>query len=118
MFQALAGSADSRYKTLEATDRSLKKKCTFTAIAMNTFRTSGVCSQSITFDVAADGTVHSVCFEGGCNGNAQAVAKLVEGRQTGEIVTLLAGIRCAENATSCPDQLAIALRQYSQGKTQ
>ena len=79
---------------------------------MYSFRTAGVCSRSIAFDVAADGAVHNVCFEGGCNGNAQGIAMLVEGRPAGLIVELLSGIRCEGKATSCPDQLARALRRH------
>ena len=78
---------------------------------MEKFRTSGVCSRSIEFDVTSDGAVCSVCFEGGCNGNAQGIARLVEGRSAEEIVRLLSGIRCEGKSTSCPDQLARALRE-------
>ncbi len=84
----------------------------FRDVRMELFRTSGVCSRSIAFDVAPDGTVHSVCFEGGCNGNAQGIAKLVEGRPAGAIVSLLSGICCEGKPTSCPDQLARALHTY------
>ncbi|MDR2726403.1 MAG: TIGR03905 family TSCPD domain-containing protein [Deltaproteobacteria bacterium] len=85
---------------------------------MTTFRPSGVCSQSISFDVAPDGAVHTVHFEGGCHGNAQGIARLVEGRSADEIAALLSGIRCGEKPTSCPDQLAKALRQYMQEKAE
>ena len=85
---------------------------------METFITSGVCSKSITFDVDSDGAVHAVCFEGGCNGNGQGIARLAEGRPAGVIADLLSGIRCKENATSCPDQLARALRRYVQRKAE
>jgi len=85
---------------------------------METFITSGVCSKSITFDVDSDGAVHRVSFEGGCNGNGKGIAKLAEGRPAAVVADLLSGIRCGENATSCPDQLARALRRYMQRKAE
>jgi len=85
---------------------------------MEIFYPSGVCPHSIQFDVASDGTIRNVCFEGGCNGNAQAIAKLVEGRPADATAALLAGIRCGENPTSCPDQLAKALGRYLQRKAE
>jgi uncharacterized protein (TIGR03905 family) len=84
---------------------------------MEIFRTSGVCSRSIAFDVAADGTVHSVRFEDGCNGNTQGIARLVEGRPAEAVIELLSGISCQGKPTSCPDQLAQALRRHLREKT-
>lgn len=75
------------------------------------FRTSGVCARAITFDVDAGGAVRNVCFDGGCNGNAQGIASLAEGRQAEELIRLLGGIRCDGKPTSCPDQLARALTE-------
>lgn len=72
--------------------------------------TRGVCSRSITFDLE-NGTVRNVRFEGGCAGNTQGVAALVEGMEANEAIRRLAGIRCGMKSTSCPDQLAIALKQ-------
>ena len=74
------------------------------------YRTKGVCSRSITFDIQ-DGIVAHVRFEGGCNGNTQGIAALVEGMPVEEAIRRLSGIRCGFKDTSCPDQLAIALRQ-------
>lgn len=79
---------------------------------MPLYRTSGVCSRSISFDVSTDGIVHGVYFEGGCNGNAQGLSKLVEGRPAEEIICRLSGIICGGKASSCPDQLSQALRQH------
>ncbi|MDL2272826.1 TIGR03905 family TSCPD domain-containing protein, partial [Desulfovibrio sp. OttesenSCG-928-I05] len=73
---------------------------------------SGVCSRSISFDITTDGVVHGVSFEGGCNGNAQGLSKLVEGQAAEEVITRLAGIKCGGKQTSCPDQLSLALRQH------
>ena len=77
---------------------------------MMTYRTFGTCSYQITFDVEND-LVKNVKFYGGCTGNTQGVAKLVEGRNIDEVISLLSGIKC-RNGTSCPDQLAKALIQY------
>lgn len=76
------------------------------------YNTHGVCSQQIMFDVV-DGKVRNVKFIGGCPGNTQGVAKLCEGRDVDEVITLLEGIPC-RFGTSCPDQLARALKQYKQ----
>ena len=70
----------------------------------------GVCSRAI--DVELDGEiVRSVRFTGGCAGNTQGVAALVEGMNAREAITRLSGIRCGFKPTSCPDQLAKALEQ-------
>jgi uncharacterized protein (TIGR03905 family) len=71
-------------------------------------KTRGVCSRSIIIDVEED-TVKSVRFIGGCNGNTQGIAKLVEGMNIDDIITRLQGINCSGRGTSCPDQLAQAL---------
>lgn len=74
------------------------------------YKTSGVCSRSIYFELD-EGIVRNVRFEGGCNGNLQGVARLAEGRPAAEVVSVLSGIRCDSKATSCPDQFARALRE-------
>ena len=71
---------------------------------------SGVCSRNISFEVE-DGIVKNVVFTGGCSGNTQGIAKLCEGRKVDEIVELLDGIKCGFKNTSCPDQLACALKK-------
>ncbi len=73
------------------------------------YRTQGVCSRSITFDII-DGKVTGVRFEGGCGGNTQGVARLIEGMPAEEAIRRLSGIRCGFKPTSCPDQLAKALQ--------
>ncbi len=78
---------------------------------MNTYRTRGVCSRSITFDVAEDGTLHNISFEGGCNGNLQGISALVKGMTPQEAISKIKGIRCGMKSTSCPDQLAKALEK-------
>ncbi|MBP1589385.1 MAG: TIGR03905 family TSCPD domain-containing protein [Kiritimatiellae bacterium] len=78
---------------------------------MQTYQTTGTCSREIQYEVT-DGRVTFCRFIGGCSGNTQGVAKLVIGRPVAEVIALLEGIRC-RNGTSCPDQLARALRQSS-----
>lgn len=77
------------------------------------YTTRGVCARSVTFDLD-DGIVHNVRFEGGCSGNTQGVAALVEGMSAEEAIRRLSGIRCGFKTTSCPDQLAQALTKALQ----
>ena len=79
---------------------------------MESYKTSGVCSRSIDFEVE-NSKVKNVKFNGGCLGNTTGVAKLVEGRDIDEIISLLEGVQC-RYGTSCPDQLAKALKQYKE----
>ncbi len=58
-----------------------------------------------------EGKIHNVSYMGGCNGNLQGVSKLVEGMDIDEVITRLEGIHCGSKPTSCPDQLATALKQ-------
>ena len=75
------------------------------------YKTSGTCSSAITFDVK-DNKLVSVKFTGGCNGNLQGISKLVEGMEIDEVISRLEGIHCGHKPTSCPDQLANALKAY------
>lgn len=75
--------------------------------------TKGTCSREINFEVV-DGKLHNVSYLGGCHGNLQGVAALVEGMDVNEAIRRLKGIRCGSKSTSCPDQLATALEQYLQ----
>lgn len=77
------------------------------------YRTKGVCSQRISFDVV-DGKLRNVIFLGGCNGNLQGIGRLVEGMEVDEAIARLEGIQCGFKNTSCPDQLAQALKNYKQ----
>ena len=72
------------------------------------YKTSGVCSSAISFDIDDAGKVHDVKFQGGCSGNTQGVAKLIEGMDAKEAISRLEGIRCGFRPTSCPDQLSKA----------
>ncbi len=74
-----------------------------------TYKTKGVCSRSIKI-VVEDDIVRSVVFDGGCNGNTKGVASLVEGMRVDDVINRLQGIKCGFKGTSCPDQLAEALK--------
>ena len=78
---------------------------------MPQFTTRGTCSRQISFEVV-DGKVHDVAFLGGCNGNLKGISALVEGRPVEEVVSTLQGLTCGPKPTSCPDQLATALKTY------
>lgn len=73
------------------------------------YKTNGVCSRTITADIE-DGRVYNLRFEGGCNGNTKGISALVEGMDTEEVIRRLEGIKCGFKGTSCPDQLAKALK--------
>lgn len=75
------------------------------------YKTSGVCAAAIDFDVE-DGIVKNVKFLGGCNGNTQGIARLVEGMPVEEVISRLEGIQCGFKSTSCPDQLSKALKEW------
>ena len=75
------------------------------------YKTKGTCSREISFDVV-DNKVTNVRFLGGCSGNTQGVAALVEGMDVNEALKRMDGIDCAGRGTSCPDQLAKALKLY------
>lgn len=74
-----------------------------------TYKTKGVCAQTITFDKADDGTITNISFVGGCNGNLKAVSKLCDGMKAEDIAAKLAGNTCGFKSTSCADQLAKAV---------
>ena len=78
------------------------------------YKTHGVCSREIDFEVENSKLVH-VQFVGGCSGNTQGVSRLVEGMDVDEAIKRLEGIQCGYRPTSCPDQLAEALKQYKEG---
>lgn len=73
------------------------------------YKTRGTCSREIHFEIE-DGIVHNVTFIGGCNGNLKGIASLVEGMAIQDVITKVEGIHCGMKSTSCPDQLAQALK--------
>jgi len=76
------------------------------------YKTSGTCSSRIDFDLT-DGKIHRLSFENGCNGNLKALGILTEGMDAAELVRKLKGLTCGERGTSCADQLARAVEQFS-----
>lgn len=75
----------------------------------------GVCSRQINVELDGD-TIKSVEFIGGCAGNTQGVARLVRGMNVDEAISRIEGIQCGFKPTSCPDQLAKALREAKSGR--
>lgn len=75
-----------------------------------TYKTHGTCSQYIKFELN-EGVISNVQFMGGCNGNLKGIGTLVEGMKAEEVIERLQGITCGMKATSCPDQLATALKE-------
>ena len=76
-----------------------------------TYKTKGVCSRSIDIEVE-DNIVKSVSFMGGCNGNLKGIGELVKGMDIDDVIDRLEDIKCGFKDTSCPAQLAEALKQY------
>ena len=74
------------------------------------YKPKGVCSQLMTIDVE-NGVIKKVEIKGGCSGNLQGISKLLVGMPVKEAIEKMEGIRCGNKSTSCPDQLAQALRK-------
>ena len=81
-----------------------------------TYNTQGTCSRQIIIDVDDNGIIEQVTFVGGCNGNTKGISSLVKGMKIDEVITKLQGITCGFRPTSCPDQLATALKQVREKK--
>ena len=78
---------------------------------MKNFKTSGVCAKEINFSIDS-GVIKKVSFMGGCNGNLQGMGLLLEGMKVEDVISKLEGTKCGPRDTSCPDQLAKALKEY------
>ena len=74
------------------------------------YKTQGTCSQRILFEIEGN-KLHNVQFIGGCNGNLKGIASLVEGMDIDDVIARVEGTTCGMKRTSCPDQLAQALKQ-------
>ena len=74
------------------------------------YKTKGTCSQRIFFEIE-DGKLKNVQFIGGCNGNLKGICSLVEGMDADEVIKRVEGIQCGMKPTSCPDQLAKAIKE-------
>lgn len=78
-----------------------------------TYKTSGVCSREIDFEIDPETTIiKNVQFQGGCDGNTSGLSRLVIGMKVDDVIKKLEGIRCGFKSTSCPDQLAKALKEW------
>ena len=73
------------------------------------YKTKGTCSQAIEIEVDGD-VIRSVTFMGGCNGNTKGISQLVKGMKVADVISRLEGVTCGPKSTSCPDQLAQALK--------
>lgn len=76
-----------------------------------TFKPRGVCSQEIRIEVDENNIIRKLESSGGCSGNLQGIAYLVEGLPAEQVIQKLKGIRCSFKQTSCPDQIAVALEE-------
>lgn len=76
-----------------------------------TYKTKGTCSAAIEIELNEGNIIENVTFIGGCNGNTKGISALVKGMQAEDIIDRVSGIRCGHKNTSCPDQLACALKQ-------
>lgn len=78
-----------------------------------TFKTSGVCSREISFEIDKEtGKVTALQFVGGCSGNAGGLSRLIVGMTVDEVIQKLEGVKCGFRSTSCPDQLTKALKEW------
>ena len=75
------------------------------------YNTKGTCSKQIIIDVDDNGKIENVIFIGGCNGNTKGISSLVKDMKIDDVIEKLQGIQCGFRPTSCPDQLATALKQ-------
>jgi len=80
-----------------------------------TYKPKGVCSQLMDIEVE-DGKIVNVEIMGGCSGNLQGISRLVVGMEVEDAISRMEGIRCGWKSTSCPDQLAQALRQIKEAE--
>ena len=80
-----------------------------------TYRPTGVCSQMFEFEINEDNVVESLQVLGGCNGNLKGISSLLIGMKIDDVINKLEGIKCGYKNTSCPDQIAKALKNYQEG---
>ncbi len=76
------------------------------------YKPEGVCSKQMNFVISDDNKIESLEVIGGCNGNLKGIAALVKGQDIDEVINRLDGIQCGFKSTSCPDQIAQALKSY------
>lgn len=76
-----------------------------------TYKTKGTCASTIEIEINDDNIIENVRFIGGCRGNTQGISALVKGMKAEDVIEKVSGIRCGFKPTSCPDQLATALKK-------
>ena len=76
-----------------------------------TYKTKGTCSTQIDYDIE-DGKIYNVKYTNGCNGNLKGIGKLIKGMKIDDVIERLEGVTCNIRPTSCPDQIAKALKEY------
>lgn len=77
---------------------------------------SGVCSRKYTFDIDENDVIQSCQVIGGCHGNLQGISKIIVGMNIDKVIDTFMGIDCHGKGTSCPDQIAHALKEYKESK--
>ncbi len=80
------------------------------------YKPEGVCSTLIEYEIDQDDKIDSLKVTNGCNGNLKGISKLCAGRSVDEVIDTLEGIKCGYKDTSCPDQIAKALKEYKKNK--
>lgn len=77
------------------------------------YKTTGVCSREISFEIdETNGTITDLKFSGGCSGNTGGLVRLITGMNVDDVINKLEGVKCGFRSTSCPDQLARALKEW------
>lgn len=79
-----------------------------------TYNTFGTCASKIEIEIDENEVIKNVKFFGGCNGNLKGISALVIGQKIDDVISRLEGIRCGFKSTSCPDQLAFALKEVKE----
>ena len=76
------------------------------------YNPNGVCSTEMIFDINENNIVENLKVIGGCNGNLKGISSLIKGMKLDDIIVKLSDIKCGYKDTSCPDQIAKALKKY------
>jgi len=76
------------------------------------YKTKGVCSTEMIFEIDENNVIQALKVIGGCNGNLKGISSLIKGMKIDDVIEKLSGIKCGYRNTSCPDQISIALKEY------
>ncbi|MBR3325620.1 MAG: TIGR03905 family TSCPD domain-containing protein [Clostridia bacterium] len=80
------------------------------------YKPSGVCSTEMIFNIDEENIIQDLKVVGGCNGNLKGISKLIRGMKIDDVIERLSGVLCGYRNTSCPDQIARALKEYKANK--